>query len=194
MKWLLLVVALLVILLLLLIIIKVSIDFRLDYWEEKKAFQVAVYLGFLPVYHKQFDLKDKADFLSGKDDDDKSSEGGQPDNEKLKKEILDHRLWNDMKRMANVFTIHQLDSRMIIGTGMASSTGTISGLMMGLAGVLELLFIELFIVKSRPQLKVTPSFQEKCFRVQADGIFSFRIGKAMYVWFRHVNQRSRNAG
>ena len=189
MKWILISLIVLIIIVTGLLFMKISLRFHLKILPEDKRLTLVAYFGFLPVFRRQIDfsriveneeewakVEKKAEEIWK----DKVSEG------KVKRSLS----FSQVMELGRVITVHKMDSIMRVGTGMASSTGSLAGGLMALGTLLEQLLDQLFTIKKPAKFRVEPSFQMPCFHVLADGIFSFRLGKAIYVWLRYVNRKA----
>lgn len=186
MKWIWIALLLLMIILVGLLFIKISLRFQLEILPIDKRLTLVAYLGFLPVYRKHIDfnhmIESETELAKVEK---KAEELWKQKSTDVKKRKLDV---HQLLQMGRAVTVHKMNSVMRVGTGNASSTGSIAGGLIAVASLLEQLINHLFIIKKPAHFRVEPSFQVPCFHVLADGIFSFRLGKAIYVWLRYVNR------
>ncbi|WP_028783464.1 DUF2953 domain-containing protein [Thalassobacillus devorans] len=170
-----------------LLFIRISLKFHLIILPIEKRLTLVAYLGFLPVYRKRIDFNHLADGETGLAHVEKKAEEflRQQNRDDNKKRNLN---LHQLVQMGRAITIHKMNSMMRVGTGNASSTGSVAGGLIAIGSLLEQLINQLFTIKKPAHFRVEPSFQMPCFHVHADGIFSFRLGKAIYVWLRYVNR------
>lgn len=186
--WIIIIIAVLSLLIFILLTSRISLHLKLNIIPSEKRLYLVVYLGFLPIYKKQVDFEEMLESEQ------------ELDEMEAKAEKVIRTKWSDIKKaekpswdrllkIGNTLTIHKMESRLYIGTGSASSTGIIMGPLLGITALLEQLIHRVFSVNNPIVLQVEPSFHLKCFQMTANGIFSFRLGKAIYVWLRYVNRK-----
>ncbi|MFD1851876.1 DUF2953 domain-containing protein [Oceanobacillus bengalensis] len=82
--------------------------------------------------------------------------------------------------LLNRTKLHQLDWSTNIGTGEASSTGIISGVIWAIKGSILGYIIEKIRLGCQPAVRVNPFFQQACFQTNIDCMFSIRLGQAIH--------------
>lgn len=92
---------------------------------------------------------------------------------KLAKDIL--------TTMLNKITIQELNWKTHIGTGDASTTGLVTGGVWMIKGGLLGVFYELSNFDCKPNLAITPHFQQRGLFSEVDCIVTIRLGKAIYT-------------
>lgn len=75
--------------------------------------------------------------------------------------------------------LHQLNWLTNIGTGEASSTGVVSGVLWSIKGTVIGYLVEKFILMCDPNIQVQPKFQQEFFETNLNCMVSIRIGKAI---------------
>ncbi|MFC0187871.1 DUF2953 domain-containing protein [Fictibacillus aquaticus] len=72
----------------------------------------------------------------------------------------------------------------VIGTGDASSTAVMSGLLWSVKGIVNTLLYSFLSVQREPHIEVHPVFSHAYSKTHVSGMFSFRIGHAIVVMLR----------
>ncbi|WP_068674703.1 DUF2953 domain-containing protein [Oceanobacillus sp. Castelsardo] len=75
--------------------------------------------------------------------------------------------------------LHQLNWSTNIGTGDASTTGLVSGVLWSIKGTVIGYFVEKLILMCNPDIQVHPKFQHELFETNLNCMVSIRIGKAI---------------
>lgn len=83
--------------------------------------------------------------------------------------------------MLNKITLQELNWKTHIGTGDASTTGLVTGGVWMIKGGLLGVVYELSNVDCKPNLAITPHFQQKGVFSEVDCILTIRLGKAIYT-------------
>lgn len=112
------------------------------------------------------------------------------------KEFLHHviHLHAIVKRFMSHITIHHFEWKSSLGLGDAAYTGTAIGVLWSLKGGLVGIVSQYMKLKTKPDLSVTPFFQESISHTRFQCIFSFRIGYAIGAALRIVKYWKSNKG
>ncbi|MDL4841339.1 DUF2953 domain-containing protein [Aquibacillus rhizosphaerae] len=85
-----------------------------------------------------------------------------------------------LKHLSKV-NIHQIEWRTSFGTGDASVTGLLSGVVWAVKGYIIGLIVNCMNVRTSPKIMVTPLFQQKQSYTELKCIASIRLGQAIYA-------------
>lgn len=91
-----------------------------------------------------------------------------------------------IKKFISRISIHKLEWKTVIGVGDAAQTGMATGVLWSLKGSLVGILSVYTKLKAKPDLAITPFFQEVFLRTSVICIFSFRIGHAILGALRVV--------
>lgn len=89
-----------------------------------------------------------------------------------------------IKRFLSHIQVHKVEWKTSIGLGDAAHTGLISGVIWMIKGNVTGLISHYMNLKARPELEVTPYFQNNLSRTHFICMFSFRIGQAILAGLR----------
>ncbi|MFB4473377.1 DUF2953 domain-containing protein [Oceanobacillus caeni] len=152
--------------------LRIYITIHYSYEGKEQLFHISLSLAKIKLINKDFPLEDLDKLPITKD-----SMLEDPKIDSILKTI--RKGLEVVQSILHNTTLHQLNWTTNIGTGEASTTGVMSGVLWSIKGTIMGYFAEKLILMCNPDIQVLPKFQQEFFETNLNCMVSIRIGKAI---------------
>lgn len=97
-----------------------------------------------------------------------------------------------VKAFRKSISIHKLSWHTTIGIEQANITGVSVGGLWGIKGIILSILKENTLLRRKPQISITPIYNQTLFHTEFNCIGSIKVGKAIFVFFRAVRINELN--